>query len=401
MAWMDERWDDAAALLWAVRRDRHLVRETSLYALGCLMLGRGERARRAIDAVVAQQFDAPGKPWDGTFRRTPEEGDPPEDAVMWIHFDPNWRQFIGTTFAMICDGYADQVDEALLRASIERCVTSEPEGRVSPAYANIALMKAWLDDWTGRPTFASTVVAHYFDDGGFLEFNSPTYYGIDLNALALWRSSDALAADGARVETALWRDIAAFYHAGMRNMCGPFDRCYGLDMTRHATPLGLWIWSVVGEARAPFPNVSERFSHPHDVCFGPTVAAFDAAVPDDVLPHLDAFQRERTVERELAGGRRISAWLSDQAMVGAWAGPTSGIGWFQHAHATAHWLRADGTVGWLRVPADCPIAATASPGSLEIEPLTETAVRFETSIPDDFGPFIVSTSAEATIVALR
>ncbi len=247
MAWMDGFWDDDAALLWSVKRDRHLVRETSWYAFGLLMQGRVNVAMRALDAVLDEQFDAPGTQWDGTFRRAPEEGDPPDDAVMWIHFDPNWRQFIGTIFALICDRYSAEIGgplEARLRTSIARAVETEGDARVVPTYANIALMKAWLDDWSGRPEGAAlgrAVESHFFEDGGFLEYNSPTYYGIDLYALALWRGSPALAAAGANVEAALWRDIADFYHAGLRNVCCPYDRAYGMDMTSYATPLGLWM----------------------------------------------------------------------------------------------------------------------------------------------------------------
>lgn len=383
LAWMDERWDDDVALLWSVRRDRHLVRETSLYALGSLMRGDIPLATRALDAVLAQQFDAPGAPYDGTFRRAPEEGDPPDDAVMWIHFDPNWRQFIGTTFALICDRYGAEIGGSLerrLRASIARAVETEGDGRVSPSYANIALMKAWLDAWSGRTealTFGAEVARRFHDDGGFLEYNSPTYYGIDLFALALWRSHDELATLGADVEAALWRDVAAFYHAGLRNVCGPYDRAYGMDMTAHATPLGLWIWSLVGTARAPFPDTSKRFSHPHDICFAPCIAAFDAAVPDDASRHLTDFAGERTLERTLAGDRVITAWLGDDAMIGGWAGPTSGIGWFQHHHATMHWRRPDGGVGWLRVHPESPVAAVASPGRLVVTPMTSDPVRFD------------------------
>ena len=61
-----------------------------------------------------------------------------------------------------------------------------------------------------------TVERLYRDEGGFREFNSPTYYGVDLWGLALWRrsSSPRLVAAGQRLEAALWRDIATFYHAG-------------------------------------------------------------------------------------------------------------------------------------------------------------------------------------------
>ncbi len=388
MAWMDELWDDNAGLLY--RRDRHMTRETAWYALGLLQRGTDgdvERAHRALGRVIDNQFEAPGSPFDGTFRRAPQEADPPDDPVMWIHYDPNWRQFIGTTFAMICDRFGRDLPAALetrMHRSIALAVDGEPPDRVSPSYANIALMKAWLDAWSGREEiaddFAQDIAACFNEHGAFLEYNSPTYYGIDLFALALWRTStETLAKLGAEMEEALWRDIARFYHAGLRNVCGPYDRAYGMDMTSHATPLGLWIWSVVGAELAPFPDVSRHFSHPHDFCFAPCVAAFETDVPDDALPHLTAFRGERTIEQTITKDppRVATAWLADDVMFGAQTGPASGIGWLQHHHATIHWRRDDGSIGWARLRPDVNADASAASGELQITTSTTRPITFD------------------------
>ena len=392
MAWMDELWDDDGALLWTVRRDRHTTRDTAWYALGLLQRdgdGDAERASAAVRGVIRTQVDAPGAPYDGTFLRAPEEPPPTEDAVMWVHFDPNWRQFIGTAFALICDRFGDRLGSDLdreIRGAIARAVEGEPPDRVSPTYANIALMRAWLDAWSGRDTtaFAHEVATAFDEHGAFLEYNSPTYYGIDLFALALWRSGpEPLAALGARMEAALWRDIARFYHAGMRNMCGPYDRSYGMDMTSHATPLGLWIWALVGAELAPFPDLSTRFRHAHDACFGPCVAAVDVSVPPDARAHLETFAGERRVEQTITSSpsRVATAWLSDDVMFGGQIGPPSGIGWYQHAHATIHWLRPAGGVGTLRLRPEVVADAVAEPGELRIVSLKDQALIFDVDPP--------------------
>jgi hypothetical protein len=396
MRWMDGLWDEEASLLWSVRRDRHMTRETAWYALGLLHQGRPERAAAALDAVCGQQFVAPGTDFDGTWRRAPEEADPPDEPVMWFHYDPNWRQFIGTTFAVICDRYPDALPAATvgrLRTAIERAVNGEPTGRVEPNYANIALMKAWLDAWSGHTeraeTFALATFAAFDEHGAFLEYNSPTYYGIDLWALALWRNStEVLRTLGAQMEASLWRDTARFYHAGLRNVCGPHDRSYGMDMTTHATPLGLWIWSAVGSALAPFPDPAQRFHHPHDFCFGPCVAAFDANVPNDALPHLRAFEGERVVEQVVTSepSRVATAWLGEDVMLGGWTGPASGIGWLQHHHATAHWRRPDGGVGWARLMPEVQAAARIMDAKLSITSHTSDPVVFEVHPAPHAGP---------------
>jgi hypothetical protein len=166
------------------------------------------------------------------------------------------------------------------------------------------------------------------------------------------------------MEQRLWRDIARFYHAGLRNLCGPYDRAYGMDMTRYATPLGLHIWSLIGRARAPFPDPTTHFSHPHDMCFGPLVSAVPTVVPDDVTPHLEAFQGRRQIEQIVSDfpRREVTARLGPRTMMGAWSGPTSGIGWFQHVHASVH--TPD---GWIRLRPDVPANVRVSGDRLTID----------------------------------
>ncbi len=395
-SWMDGFWDDDAALLWDVRRSRHMVRESAWYAVGLLQRGDTARAERTLRAVLTNQFPMDGTPFEGSFRRAPEEADPPDDARRWLHYDPNWRQFIGTTFAVIIDTFSGMLPRALvddLRASIAGCVAGEPDDRVAPTYANIALMKAWLDTWAGRTdigeSFARETYTHFDAHGGFLEYNSPTYYGIDLWALALWRSSGSaeLRRMGTDMEERLWRDVARFYHAGLRNLCGPYDRAYGMDMSAYATPLGLHIWSAVGRERAPFPDTSGRFSHPHDFCFGPLVAAARTLVPDEVVPHLQSFRGERKIDRTISDEplRVVTAWLGPHSMIGAWSGPPSGISVGQHHRATLHTA-----TGWARLAPGTNAHATASPNTLEISsegPITlETFGKLELAFETNVQP---------------
>ena len=45
--------------------------------------GDTARAVRIIERVLVNQFTAPGQPWDGTYRRAPEEADPPAAALRF------------------------------------------------------------------------------------------------------------------------------------------------------------------------------------------------------------------------------------------------------------------------------------------------------------------------------
>ena len=85
MQWSDQNYDAEAKLIRTppspayaeLRLPPHLmVRESTWYALGLLLrdsAGDRERAAQILDVVLKAQYHEPGKPWDGTFRRTPAE----------------------------------------------------------------------------------------------------------------------------------------------------------------------------------------------------------------------------------------------------------------------------------------------------------------------------------------
>jgi hypothetical protein len=353
------------------------------------------RAIAAIEAVLENQWDAPGTVYHGTFRRWPGEPDPPHPATMWRDYDPNWRQFVGTTLALLLEEYDTELPRALIGRmdrAIRLAVVGEPPERCAASYTNIALMKAALMTWAGDrygdaswthegERFGGAVYDLFQTYGAFAEYNSPTYYGVNLFALALWRryaKSDALAEMGSAMEAALWRDIAAYYHAGLRNIAGPYTRSYGMDMQHYAALLGLSIWLLVGRDAAPFPEAAGYFDHSHDYCYGPALALAGSEAPAEALPHFTRFQGARTVERKIMAdaedqkpARLATAWLGDAAMFGA-EGTVSGsaLDAFTRVNqfhpVTLHW-QAPGGVGWMRLHHLGPIAARAEPGELTLD----------------------------------
>ncbi|MGH2685137.1 MAG: hypothetical protein ACRDJP_06705, partial [Actinomycetota bacterium] len=325
---------------------------------------------------------------------------------MWVDYDPNWRQFIGTSMAVIRrrrPAYAPLLDSA-----IELAVDGEPPGRVEAWYSNIALMQAWLDAEAGRvergEEMAATVVELFDRHGAFQEYNSPTYYGIDLFALGLWRSyppTAAFARWGEHLEAALWRDIARYWHAGLGtgNLAGPYSRAYGMDMGAYAANLGLWLWDALGRARAPFPDTDQDFDHSHDFCKGPAVALLGARIPDDAAPHFEAFQGERLVEQVITDqpARVATAWLDEGVMIGAEAGDSELQARGQYHPATIHWDAGDGRVGWVRAEHHGPTSATARPGELLVRYRPHPRrgpqpVTFHISAPGGERPMISATA---------
>ena len=394
-AWGDRWWDEEVALLWnperafeerPAGRTLHLVPQSAWYALSLLLRdgpGDRERAVRTIDAVIDTQLVSPGAVWHGTFARFLEWPEPPPDATIWVDYDPNWRQFIGTTFSLVLLDLSDGLPAPLVArmdAAIALAVDGEPPGRVPAWYSNIALMKAWLEvahgTRAGRPevvaageALAAEVVRLFDRHGAFDEYNSPTYYGIDLFALRLWatRSPSAqLRSEGRRIEAALWEDVARFTHAGLGNLAGPWSRSYGMDMGSYLGALALWEWAALGREVAPLPPLDGLPWHGHDLFLGGAAALLGADVPEAVAAELRAFSGPRHVRRVIGEDppRVATAWLERTAMLGA---ETSGEGWSawgQHHPVTAHWRAPDGSLAWIRLRHRGPVRGEAGERTL-------------------------------------
>ncbi|MFD7025098.1 hypothetical protein [Promicromonospora sukumoe] len=419
--WMDQQWDPEVGLLRAPEEPGgghaptgHLVRETGWYAVGLLARnlparddapGAGaardgaesdlERARRALGRVLDHQLDAPGQRFHGTWLRSPHEPRPTAESVEWRDYDPNWREFIGTTLVVVANEFP-QVLAGDLGPRVEAALRLAVEGSlargVGAHYTNIALMAAFLlEDAAvrlGEPSWeepalrlAEQVLARFRVDGTFDEYNSPTYYGIDLYALALWRRyarQPLLRDGGAEMESVLWQDTARRYHAGLRNLAGPYDRSYGMDLRHYASGIGLWVWAAVGRDLAPFPETERPFRHAWDLALGPVVAVLGAEVPDDALAHLRGFRGERQVDQVIVREpRRVAtSWVGERLLVGAEdvAGERGNLA-DQFHPATVHWLvdgvadlggnGGDGAdVGWIRLVSDLAVDARAEGPSL-------------------------------------
>lgn len=403
MTYADGRWDERAGLMWgsaAGPERQHDVRGTAAYAYGLLLRDQpGDRARalRAVDVILGQQIRDPGQPWDGTFFRTPEEPAPTQFSHRWENYDPNWRQFIGTALALCLIDFGDRLPpslEARIDDALRRAVEGElHEARLTPAYTNIAVMHAFLwtfagerlhrPDWVAKgEAWAQAVHAGFQEHGTFEEYNSPTYYGVDLYGLALWRRhgpTDVMRRLGADLEGALWRDIAAFYHAGLRNMAGPYDRAYGMDMCRYVTGTGVLLRMVLDAGVAPLPDLRQPSEHDTDLMFAPLVIGLGVQIPADAMAHFQHFQGERTVSRTISSQRVATAWLGTQVMIGGeatslsrGAGPASRT--IFHP-ATIHWRTPDGRIGWIDLH-DCPrVDARAAKDSLTVKAIGDSTFR--------------------------
>jgi len=437
-AWFDRWWDEGAGMVGYPsvvgsptnpyqRPGVPLVRETATYAVALLERGRqgdAERAARALESVLAHQIDDSRSVAHGTWRRSPLEPFPGDAPREWIDYDPNWREFVGSALALALHHEArlPPPTVAAIDAALRLAVEGTLARQLSAEYTNIALMSTFLLDYAGDrlgetawqragETLASEIDQGYRRTGAFPEHNSPTYYGVDLYGLALWRArapSERLRARGASLEEAFWRDLARFYHPGLRNLCGPYSRAYGMDMTRYVAALGCWIAPVVPSDRAPLPALGDAVPHAHDLFGLPLVGALETRPPEDVQRALLALPGEQSIEQTIAEHpRRVAtARLHAGAM---WGGEdTSGrIVHWQHHPATLHWRRPDNAVGWLRVVTTAPVDATATPTGLDVRVHTGLSWLRDADIPmglefdPESGPQLERSGEIFTLPGLR
>jgi hypothetical protein len=390
-ALIDDRWDAAVSLQRlcpgastsaAPFADRvHVVRESALAALADLAAGNTDRAVSTLGAVLDNQYPPDRGPWSGTFRVTAEDRPPPDPAVEWLHYDPNWRQFLGTILAVVLDTYGGELTpdlRARIAAAVAGCVSGEPDGRIPRWYTNPNLMHAWLQGWVGRRTNdrdllaaadsrAAAIMERVDRHGDVDEYNSPTYDGIDLVALGLWAGSsptDVFATAGRAMLDRLGARISALYHPGLGAIAGPYIRTYGFGLDRHVALLGM-AWAFAGERAALPSELGPATDHIHDLYFLPLVDV----VADVVVPslHPTAVLQPRRHEQRFRDTHAVST-LTSTAAIGVEHGRRSAFSRDQYAPLVAHWVDASGPTRWVGLmPGDATHvdATPAGPGGAE------------------------------------
>ncbi len=230
--------------------------------------GDAARAANILEWVLSYQNQDESSEEYGIFKTSPSDQD-------W--HDPNWREFVGCDLInihahaqlrnLLPSSLVSKIDSALFMAA-----QGARQRDVSPYYSNISIMSALLMEYVGVRQHheelrvaglkkAKDVYVLYKESGhAFSEFNSPTYYGVNMVALATMRKlghADTMKQMGAAMEKGLWQTTGDFYHSEMKNMVGPFFRSYGMDMRRYNAIIGLWVGLAFNDPDlAPWPGKS-------------------------------------------------------------------------------------------------------------------------------------------------
>jgi len=294
----EELWDEACSLVRLAPGvtpgvdlsdlDLHSVRESALGAYFDFSRGHTQRATAALRAVLATQWRQPDAAWSGSFPVVREQARPAlVGAREWVDYDPNWRQFLGVILAILRAKFSelldfdlsDEVDEA-----ISWCVAGEPDARIADTYTNPNLLSAWLSAHEGvrggRSTWvesglnrAQRIMERLRHFGDVDEYNSPTYDGIDLLAVALWIAyppTEEFFEWGHELRTILRDRISNLFHPELAVTAGPYARAYGVTFASYVSLLGIWI--AVSGGESTLPSVLTRDTeHVHDLYFGPVI----------------------------------------------------------------------------------------------------------------------------------
>jgi len=270
----------------------------------------------------------------------------------------------GVGFIVARAYFEDVLDSELVReadAALVRAAEGALERDVSAEYTNIALMSAFLLDYTGHMVSneafikqgknkAKEILDLFSRYNTFTEFNSPTYYGTNLLGLGLWRElgqSVELRMHAKKIEAVFWKHIAQGYHPGLKNMCGQFVRGYGMDMTQYTALTGLCIAMGLENAEhAPLPNFRNRT---FEWAYAPLYALLDVKPPEELLREFKTFSEPRELAYQIP--RRNKVYEAQMLLEPTWMmGAATGMRrrWNQHCPGTVHWAVGD-QVAWLLV----------------------------------------------------
>ncbi|OGM50593.1 hypothetical protein ABOM_000576 [Aspergillus bombycis] len=408
----DLRWDSSYKYIWYADNGPWSTRFTAWHTAGLLYRNKGQdltNAKAAIENILAcQMTESYESAWYGTFKRSPDEPYPTPDSELYppdIYntYDPNWREFIGTQLVQIVEEFSDLLGDHLvsrIEDSLEIATVgsmrrngSYPEGdNLTPAYSNPAIMRAWYVSWIGARRNNQTFISYANDQADAIlelfkstgsnvlsEYNAPTYYGMDVWALAgaiKYGPSNATMTKNAKVIlTDLWEDIAAHYNPYLANMAGPYDRAYTRDMTTSSAVIDYLWWGLYGYGNGPQPNKLET-NLLYDVTQGAALALIVDVVADHIsnennswLQSREQWSGERMITKKVpdalgadAEVRTVTSWISAPLMIGAeQVNETVNRGEHDQDHTPYPYMSF-----FTLYPTASTIDAVAAPNSLEI-----------------------------------
>ncbi|GLS26481.1 hypothetical protein [Marinibactrum halimedae] len=349
-----------------------------------------EKASDMLTAVLSHQINAPGKYYHGAFVRrflSPEEYNKLDlFNLSSSYFDYNYREFVGNAFILMLIEFSDVLPEELVK-KMHDAVYLMAEGaylrNMSAEYSNIAVMQAYLLHYAGikynQPRWekrsralSGDIVRHFRENGTINEYNSPTYDGVTLIALSMWRQhglTRPFRAYGEVVYRELWENVLKHYHPKLRNFVGPWFRAYGNDVTQYVAMTGLLLNRNLPAEQWPSPDGEIRsMRHRHDFGTLPMADLLDVSLPKKLWRELYFPTYDRSFSEYISRDPVVksSAYMGEDYMFGALYAER-GMVHHQSKPITIHWQTITDDIGAITLSSGHHTKATAESGVLEVE----------------------------------
>jgi len=329
------------------------------YASALLDRGRpgdGDRAAAVIRKVLSlQDTNSQRKtygiwPW---FLEEPLDKMAPPD---W-----NWADFCGARIALMLvadpHGIRPELQQAM-KKSLGHAAAAIRKRDVPPSYTNIAIMGGGVcaaagellgDDTMlryGRERLRKTV-EHARYNGGFTEYNSPTYTMVALGECerTLQLVHDPQTREAAEsLRRIAWEIVADSYHPGTHQWAGPHSRAYGDHISRDVAE---YLARQTGADIPPHPSVLAG-SRNHSVRLFAELPCPDALtdrfrrLPEPVVELRRTFIRRTPDDASTRG----TTWLSGEACLGS---VNRSIFWAQRRVLIGYWRTASDPAVVLRL----------------------------------------------------
>lgn len=305
---------------------------------------------------------------------------------------------------LLGDDLVSRIEDALEIAAVgqmRRNGTYPAGDNLILAYSNPGLMRCLTVGWIGARRQNATFINYANEQGRLLlelfqangsntlgEYNAPTYYGMDIWALAAnieyGPKNATMTTNAEYILTELWKDIADHYNPYLRNVVGPYDRAYTRDLTVHSAVLSLWWWGLYGREYGGHPPLGEA-DLLYDVAQGAalalvmdTAARYISNATAAALQARGSWTGSRLLRKTIRDAldtdvlRVATSWVSAPVMIGAEALAEETNRGAQFVPAIVHWASDPQRspvpfVGFFSLyPSASTIEAVAGEGTLRV-----------------------------------
>jgi len=255
-AYGDAHFDENAGLV-KFENGLHTVRDSFWYAFSLFEDGSTEslgRAETIVRAVLHQQEKRIGHSKRGSFKLWQEDSEP---------IDPNWADFNACNLVEMLSRYETRLSPELVEkslAALELALKNIVRRQVFLKYTNMTLLSCEASILGGELLGNDSFVSHGWEklkswsdytslNGGPWEYNSPTYSGVNLlalAALATYSKHAEIRALSAAAEARHWLHLALHYHPETHQLGGPHSRSYHDDITFVPSRVGSAIFAIAG-----------------------------------------------------------------------------------------------------------------------------------------------------------